>query len=339
MRVAVLGTGIMGTLHAELLAATTGVDEVLVADLDADRAAAAARAAGGRAIGPKEAWRLADAVVIATPAEVHAEAVEAAVAAGVPALCEKPLAGTLGDAIRLTERIQASGAVIQLGFQRRFDAGFAEARRLVESGALGALHLVSLTARDPRIEPQVQRLDDLEVGGLFLHSSVHDFDMARWLCGQDVDEVLAVGSRRDDPRPAVSDIETAVVTMRLAGGTLAVLDATLLDPTGYDTRAELVGDRDTVAVGLGPRTPLRRLDPAERPVEPWNHYLVRFRKAYAAELAAFLEVAQGERPAPATARDGLEAMRVAVAATRSYVERRWVAMSEVPGLALVEAYG
>lgn len=336
MKVAVLGTGIMGSLHAELLAATDGVDEVLVADLDPGRAAAVARAAGGRAIGLREVWSAADAIIIATPAEAHAAAVEAAVATGVPALCEKPLAATLAEAIRLAELVESSGALVQLGFQRRFDIGFAEARRLVASGELGQLHLLRLTAHDPRIESEVLGNDELEAAGLFLHSSVHDFDMARWLSGQEVVEVTAVGTRRDDPHPAASDLETAVVTMRLSGGTLAVLDATLLDPAGYDTRAELIGERDSAAVGMGPRTPIRRLDPAERPGQPWDHYLVRFRDAYAAELAAFLGVVRGERSVPVTARDGLEAMRIVVAATISVRERRSVALAEIRGPASVE---
>lgn len=333
MRVAVLGTGIMGSRHAELLAATDGVDEVLVADLDPDRAVAVARAAGGRAIGPQEVWAAADALVIATPSEAHAAAVEAAVSAGMPVLCEKPLAGTLAEAIRLAELAESSGAAVQLGFQRRFDAGFAEARRLVASNELGRLHFLRLTARDPRIEPSVRGDDTLEAAALFLQSSVHDFDMARWLSGQEVVELTAIATRRDDDHPAVSDLETAVVTLRLSGGTLALLEATLLDPAGYDTRAELIGEHDSAAVGLGPRTPIRRLDPALRPAQAWDHYLVRFRDAYAAELAAFLAVVRGERPVPVTARDGLEAMRIAVAATTSVRERRPVALSEIPGQA------
>jgi myo-inositol 2-dehydrogenase/D-chiro-inositol 1-dehydrogenase len=333
MRVAVLGTGIMGGLHAELLAASAEIDEVLVADLDPERAAAVARAAGGRAIDPREVWAAADALVVATPSEAHAAAVEAAVRAGMPVMCEKPLAGTLAEAIRLTELVESTGAAVQLGFQRRFDAGFAEARRLVASGELGRLHFLRLTARDPRIEPDVRGDDELETAGMFLHSSVHDFDMARWLSGQEVDELTAIATRRDDAYPAVSDLEIAVVTMRLSDGTLAVLEATLLDPAGYDTRAELIGERDSAAVGLGPRTPIRRLDPALRPAQAWDHYLVRFRDAYAAELAAFLAVVRGERAAPVTARDGLEAMRIAVAATTSVRERRAVALAEIPGQA------
>ena len=328
MRIAVLGTGSMGAFHARLLGAATRVDEVLVADLDPERAAAAARAAGGRAIGLEEALQ-ADAVIIATPAEVHAEAVEAAVAAGVPALCEKPLASTLADTIRLVELVESHAVPVQVGFQRRFDAGFREAHRLASSGELGALQLLRLTAHDPRIEPSV-RGEAMEVAGLFLHSSVHDFDMARWLSGQEVRELIAVATRRDDPHPAASDFETAVVTLQLTGGTLAVLDATLLDPAGYDTRAELIGERGSCAVGLGPQTPIRRLDPAETPADPWQHYLVRFRDAYAAELDAFLGVVRGERPVPAGVRDGLEAMRIAVAATRSVVERRPVNLNEIP---------
>jgi myo-inositol 2-dehydrogenase / D-chiro-inositol 1-dehydrogenase len=146
--------------------------------------------------------------------------------------------------------------------------------------------------------------------------------------------VTADGSGRDDPRPEdPRGIESATVLMRLADGALASLEASWLHPDGYDIRAELLTDAEHLTVGLSARTPARHLDwvaPDERERSPsWSGYLERFEPAYRAELEAFLAAARGEREPATTGWDGVEAMRIAVAATRSYVERRTVELAEV----------
>lgn len=332
MRVAVLGAGSMGRLHAEILGRAPGVDDLLVADLDADRARLVAEAAGGRAVAPGDAMRTADAVVIVTPPEYHREALLAAIERGLPAFCEKPLSVTLADTIDLTQRIEKAGASVQVGFQRRFDAGLARMQQMAADGRLGALELLRLAAHDP-IGPAwttaAARADD--VAPLFRDSSVHDFDLARWLTGQEAVEVHADGSGRGQPAPSdLAAIETAVVSIRMSGGTLVALDATLLNPIGYDIRAELIGSRDAVATGIGPRMPIRVLDGDAEVRDPWQSYLERFRDAYQAEMEAFLALSSGTGPSRCTARDGLEAMRIAVAASRSYLQGGRVRLAEIP---------
>ena len=168
-----------------------------------------------------------------------------------------------------------------------------------------------------------------EAAPLFLHSSVHDFDFVRWISGSEVAEVSVDGSRRDGSRPAdVRGVETAVITMRLESGALAVLEATWLHPGGYDIRAEILTERAHISAGLSPRTPARHVDWIE-PSDAWIGYLQRFEVAYRVELAAFVAAVRGECPPASVARDGLEALRVAVAATRAYVERRTVSLAEV----------
>ena len=333
MRVAVLGLGRIGRLHARILAEIPAVDEVVLSDVDASAVHAIATQIGGSAAAtPEEALGRADAVVIATPPESHAPLAHAALDAGLAVFCEKPLAADLEGSLALTERVEASGSAFQVGFQRRFDPGYAEARRRVETGELGELRLLRLTARDPFVEgpvsPGVSILRD---------SSVHDFDLARWLTRREVVEVTAIGSRPgvvDLPSP--EDARTLAVAMRLEDGIVAILDATWLHPFGYDIRTELVGSRDAVSVGLDARTPQHPVEPelraatdgnAEQPM--WQGYLERFADAYRLELEAFVEVARGKRPSPCTARDGLEAMRVAVAAARSLAEGRSVGVSSV----------
>ncbi len=339
MRVAVVGTGTMGGTHARLLASIDGVDEVLVVDADAKRASAVANDVRGSAMTFEAAIQAADAIVVATPPALHAEAVDAAVARGIPVLCEKPLTEDLASSLELTRRVEASGAHVEMGFQRRHEPGFVTARQAVVDGTAGRIQLLRLTAFDPRVQERPwSEWPVMDAAPLFLHSSIHDFDFTRWLTGQEVVELTADGSGRDDPRPAdPRGIETAVVTMRLSGGGLAVLEASWLHPTGYDSRVELVADGVHLTMGLSDRTPARHVDwPDAQPSPPWTHYLERYERAYRAELIAFLEACRGERPPASSARDGLEAMRIAVAATRAYSERRPVRIDEIPGIAGAE---
>jgi myo-inositol 2-dehydrogenase / D-chiro-inositol 1-dehydrogenase len=326
VRVAVVGAGGIGSLHASLLAGLDGVDEVLVVDTDAVRASSVAARAEGRAVAFDEALDQADAIVVATPPALHAQAVIPALAARRSVLCEKPLSETLDESLRMA----GLGGHLEVGFQRRHDPAFAAARA---SSQGGRVHLVHMTALDPVSVPRTaESWPAGEAAPVFLHSSVHDFDFVRWLTGQEVVEVTADGSRRDESRPDdPRGIESAVVLMRLSGGALASLDATWLHPAGYDVRAEIVTDREHLTMGLSGRTPARHLDwPSDGEATPgWAGYLDRFEAAYRNELVAFLSAARGESAPATTARDGVEALRIAIAATRSFAERRTVRLDEV----------
>ena len=330
MRVAVIGAGTMGGMHADLLGAMEEVESLFVVDADPARADDVARRAGGAAATFDEAVAAADAIVVATPPELHRAAVETALDAGLHVLCEKPLTESLASTIELTRRVEEQGSHLEVGFQRRHDAGFNAARETAQ----GRIHAIQLTAHDPLISVRSAGSGPPpEVAPIFRDSSIHDFDMARWLSGQEVAEVSVEAGTRDGRRPEdPREIESAIVTMRLSGGTLAVLDAAWLNPLGYDCRIELLSERAAVTAGLSPRTPALHAD-WTAPIDPWPGYLERFEDAYRAELAAFLACCRGVRPPSSSARDGLEAMRVAVAATLSHVERRRVSLDEVAGLA------
>ena len=323
MRMALLGAGRIGQLHGRLLAAQPKVDEVVIWDIDFDRAREAASAINGLAAPSlEEALRGADAAVIAASTNAHATLARETVDRRMPTFCEKPLAFDLPETLELVDRIEAAGVPFQVGFQRRFDPAYREARRLVESGDLGTVYLVRLIAHDHEPPPDAY----IPVsGGLFRDSSIHDFDALRWLLGQEVEEVYATGSVRGFPIfERHDDVDTAATVLRLADGTLGVLSQTRHDPLGYDIRMEIVGSRDAVAVGLGQRTPIRSLE-ADAPTlagPPWQTFLTRFEEAYRQELIAFIGVASGEAASPCTARDALEAMRISVAASRSRAEGR-----------------
>jgi myo-inositol 2-dehydrogenase/D-chiro-inositol 1-dehydrogenase len=323
VRVALLGAGRIGQQHGRLLAGQPAVDEVVVWDIDDGRAREAAGAIGGRAAPSLEdALRDADATVVAASTDAHASLVRASIGRGLPTFCEKPLAFDLPETMELVDYVEASGVAVQVGFQRRFDPAYREARRLVESGELGTVYLVRLIAHDH--EPPPDHYIPIS-GGLFRDSSIHDFDALRWLTGQKVEEVYAAGSVRGFPIFArYDDVDTAAAVLRLADGSLGVLSQTRHDPRGYDIRMEIVGSRDAVTVGLGQRTPLRSLEPDAPDLAgpAWQTFITRFDVAYREELLAFVRVASGEAASPCTARDALEAMRISVAAGRSRAEGR-----------------
>jgi myo-inositol 2-dehydrogenase / D-chiro-inositol 1-dehydrogenase len=332
MKVALLGAGRIGRLHGRLLAATAGVEEVVIADADPTRATQVAAEVGGTAAPAIEAAiGAADAVVIAAATTAHAELVRGSIARGLPTFCEKPLAADLEDTLAVAGEIERSGVPFQLGFQRRFDAGYREARRLVESGELGTLYAIRLAGHDPA-PPHESYIPTS--GGLFRDFSIHDFDILRWLTGREVEEVYADGGVRGFPVfGKYGDVDTGVATLRMIDGPFVTLTSARHDPLGYDIRAELFGSADSVSVGLGPRTPLRSVEPGVPPPggPAWADFVDRFNAAYAAEFAAFIGVARGDVPSPCTARDGVAALRIAEAATRSLHEHRPVRLEEIPG--------
>jgi len=330
MRVALLGAGRIGRFHAAVLTGLPDVSEVLVADLDASRAAEAAAACGATAVDSVEAAvAAADALVIAAATGAHAELIRAGLARRLPIFCEKPLALSLDETIQVTHEVEAAGQPFQLGFQRRFDAGYRAARHLVADGGLGTIYAFRLAGHDPA-PPHEAYIP--ASGGIFRDFSIHDFDVIRWLLGREVEEVYADGAvRAFEVFARYDDVDTAVATLRMDDGTIGVLTTARHDPLGYDIRAELFGARDSVSVGLGPSTPLRSVEPGVPPPAgpAWRDFINRFEAAYREELAAFLPVARGEAPSPCVARDGLAALRVAEAATRSRREHRPVRLTEI----------
>jgi myo-inositol 2-dehydrogenase/D-chiro-inositol 1-dehydrogenase len=332
MRVALLGAGRIGRLHARLLSGTQGVDQLVIADVNQEGAREVAAGVGATAAPTMDAaLDGADAVVIAAATGAHAELIRASIGRGLPTFCEKPLAANLEETVALAADIARSGVPFQLGFQRRFDAAYREVHRLVDSGELGTLYAVRLAGHDP--EPAHEGYI-AQSGGIFRDFSIHDFDVLRWLTGCEVEEVYADGGVRAFPVFAkYGDVDTAVATMRLVDGPFTVLTVTRHDPLGYDIRTEVFGSKDSVSVGLGPRTPLRSVEPGVPPPAgpPWRDFLVRFEAAYAAEFEAFMTVARREAPSPCTAADGLAALRIAEAADRSLHQHRPVKLEEIPG--------
>ncbi|MGH3107723.1 MAG: Gfo/Idh/MocA family protein, partial [Rubrobacter sp.] len=222
MKVGLLGAGRIGALHASVLARDPAVDEILVGDSDMQRAEEVAREVGGEA-GRIEAVLDSgpDAVVIAASTSAHAPLIRAAVEAGIPAFCEKPIALGYEETVEITQEVEESGATLQIGFQRRFDAGYSEARRLIESGALGTIYSVRLATHDPDPPPEEYIPNS---GGIFRDLHIHDFDALRWLTGGEVEEVYATGSVRTfDFFAEHGDVDTSAALIRMKDGVVAVL--------------------------------------------------------------------------------------------------------------------
>lgn len=327
LRIGLLGAGRIGARHAASLAGTEGVAEVVVADADPDRAAAVARETGTRAARSVDevfAPPVVDAVVVATPTATHAALVGRAARAGLPAFCEKPLAPDVAGTEAALRAAGAAGTLLQIGFQRRFDAGFLAARRALRSGALGRVHTIRCVTSDAA-PPPAEFL--ARSGGLIHDCMIHDFDAVRWLTGREVVEVYARGSDAGGPlyREA-GDVDTACALLTLDDGTLVTVTATRCNGAGYDVRTELSGERDQWAAGLDARTPLTSAEPgpATPPERPWTDCLERFADAYRAELAAFVRAVRGEAPNPCPGVEGLHALRIAVACETSRREGRAV---------------
>lgn len=338
MRVALLGAGRIGSAHAGTLRRLVGVDELLIADVDLDRArravddSAAGRVADGRATSINEAFaRRPGAVVIATPTPVHAELILRAARAGIPTFCEKPLAGSLASTIEVVEQVEALEARVQVGFQRRFDAGYRTAKDALQSGSIGEIRRIHMLTCDPS-PPPAEYIGTS--GGIYRDCHVHDFDILRWVTGQEVEWVFATGSNRGaDFFAAADDVDESAALLKLTDGTLVTVQGSRYNGAGYDVRMELAGTEGTRSVGLSSRSPLVSAEPdtdvPDHP--PWRTFQERFAAAYASELAAFVDVATGRTDSPCTPREALEALYVAEAADLSRRESRAVHLKEVRG--------
>ncbi|MEW2176503.1 Gfo/Idh/MocA family oxidoreductase [Streptomyces sp. NPDC005406] len=332
MRIGLLGTGRIGSFHAGVLARHPAVEALVVADADPARAAAVAGRTGARAVATvTEVFDAGvDAVVIASATAAHAALIGHAVRAGLPAFCEKPVAVDLAGTLRALRDAERAHSVLQLGFMRRFDAGYAAARAAVRGGALGRLHTVRTATSDPAPPPAAYLPLS---GGLFRDCLIHDFDMVRWVTGREVTRVYATGS---DAGPAMfraaGDVDTAAALLTLDDGTLVTATSTRCNGAGYDVRMELAGEVDQITVGLGHRTPLTSAEPdgPGAPADPWPGFLERFGPAYEAELDAFVRLVRGEAANPCDGREALRALRIAEACEVSRRERRPVELTEIP---------
>ncbi|WP_406278389.1 Gfo/Idh/MocA family oxidoreductase [Embleya sp. NBC_00896] len=312
MRVGVLGVGRIGAFHARALAAMDEVEQVVVADADHARAEAFAVEAGVEAgadarveaASVADVYAKVDAVVIAAPTAVHADLLRRAADAGLPILCEKPIALDPAIARDVVAYVHARGAGLHVGFQRRFDPMYVAARAAVRAGAVGTLTRVHAVSVD-RQPPHPAFVPGS--GGIYRDTHIHDFDIVPWVTGVPIVEVTAIGANRGaDVFRENDDVDVSAVLFRLADDTLGTAHAGRQHAPGYDVRLEVAGTAGTHACGGVTE----------------GDFLTRFGDAYRAELAAFVAMVAGRAASPCTGAEALAAQAVAEACVVSRREGR-----------------
>lgn len=329
MRIGLAGAGRIGARHAAALREMPEVDSLVVADADAARARSLAAGLGVRAadsVGELFEAGL-DGLVVAAATEAHAALVARGVAAGVPVFCEKPLAPDLDGTFQAVRSAAAAGVPVQVGFQRRFDAGYVAAREAVAGGRLGWLHTVRSCSFDPAPPPPSYVPGS---GGLFRDCVIHDLDAIRYVTGREVATVAAVGANRgDEVFRRHGDVDTGAALLTLDDGALCLLAATRYNAAGYDVRLELFGSKDSIVAGLDERTPATGLPGGPPPRRPYTGFLDRFADAYDAELRAFVGLVAGRHGNPCPPEEALEAFYLAEACELARRENRIVEVAEV----------
>ena len=273
-----------------------------------------------------------EAVVITASSGLHVGLIHQAAEAGKHIFCEKPVAFEPEPIEEVRDAVQKAGVRLQVGFNRRSDPGLLDLMETIGGGQVGDVHTVRVTNRDPKAPP----IDFVKrSGGLFFDFVIHDFDTVRFLSGSEIVEVYAVGAVLVDPEiGAAGDIDTAVVTLRLASGALAVIDNSRQAVYGYDQRFEVFGSAGSVAVDN--TTPSTRVVSTTGGVvgsTPHDGFVTRYREAFIGELRSFLAAVRGDAPVVAGAEDALAAVRAACAARESFEQQRPVRLAETAAVA------
>ncbi|AYY13919.1 dehydrogenase [Actinobacteria bacterium YIM 96077] len=330
MRIGFVGVGRIGASHADVVRQHPDVTDVVIADADPQRAAKVATDLGVRSVERTEdAYDGADAVVIAAATSAHADLITAAARAGLPFFCEKPVAPDVAGTVQVLGEVERSGVAHQIGFMRRFDAGYTAAREAVRAGSLGELRRVHMVTADA--EPPPAGYVPYS-GGIFRDCHVHDFDILRWVTGREVTEVYATGANRGAAYFSdAGDVDESAALLTLDDGTIVTAQGSRYNGGGYDVRMEVAGTAATYAVGLNEQSALISAEPGvDFPTDPpFREFWSRFLPAYRAEINAFINVAKGELASPCTVADALESFYVAEASTRSRLEHRPVRIEEV----------
>ncbi len=334
LKIGIIGAGRIGKVHTEsIMRYVAGATVKSVADpYMTEETAAWAKSMGVEKVGKDYREILADpeidAVLICSSTDTHSPISLEAIAAGKHIFCEKPVDHDLGKIKAVMEALEGSDVKYQVGFNRRFDHNFAAAREAVASGKIGDLAVLKITSRDPGAPP----VSYIKVsGGIFLDMTIHDFDMVRFVSGDEVEEVYAAGGVTVDPAIGeAGDIDTAVITLRLRSGAIAVIDNCRRASYGYDQRLEAFGSKGQVAIANDTQSSAVVSDAngvtAEKPL---HFFLERYMQAYASEVAAFVDAVANDKPVPVGIEAGLQSVLIGIAAKRSLELNRPVRLSEI----------
>ncbi|RTE10784.1 inositol 2-dehydrogenase [Paenibacillus whitsoniae] len=332
MRIGIIGAGRIGKIHADNLLRIPEVEIIAVSDLFAGPELDAWAAARNIPLVTKDSSILIqhaeiDAIFICSSTDTHVPLIEQAAKAGKHIFCEKPISMDIAQTEAAIAEVQKAGVKLQIGFNRRFDHNFKRVQEVVQNGGIGEPHIIKITSRDPN----PPHIDYVKVsGGIFMDMMIHDFDMARYVSGSEVEEVYAIGNVLINPDFAQhGDVDTAVVSLRFANGALGVIDNSRQAVYGYDQRVEVFGSKGSVAVANDhPNTAVISTADAIVSDKPLHFFLERYQTAYIEETQMFIDAILNDKPVPVSGEDGVQAERIALAAKLSARLGRPVKVSE-----------
>jgi myo-inositol 2-dehydrogenase/D-chiro-inositol 1-dehydrogenase len=333
LNVGIIGAGRIGKVHAETIAfRLPEATPVAIADLNREAAEQVAARCGIPKVAESSEEIFADprieAVLICSSTGTHADLVVQAAEAGKHIFCEKPIDHSLAKIDRALAAVAKAGVKLQIGFNRRFDANFARVRQAVASGEIGTPHLMHIVSRDPAPPP----VSYVKVsGGIFLDMTIHDFDMARFLIGDEVEEIYTAAGVMVDPEIGkAGDLDTALVVLRFRSGVIGAIDNSRKAVYGYDQRVEILGSQGSIATGnCYPNQAVISTATAVRRDLPLNFFMDRYTDSFANELRAFVAAVLEDKPTAVTGIDGRIPVVMGLAARKSYDERRPVRLDEV----------
>ena len=322
VRIGIIGAGRIGKVHCESIGRyVKNAVVACVADPFMDEGTEQTLRALGAEKVTKDyreilADKSVDAVLICSSTDTHAQISVEAIKAGKHVFCEKPVDHDVKKILTVKEALQGGGVKYQVGFNRRFDHNFEAVKKAIDAGRIGHLDVLKICSRDPA----APSADYIKVsGGIFLDMTIHDFDMVRYLSSDEVESVYAVGGVTVDKAIGeAGDIDTAVVTMKLKGGALAVIDNCRRAAYGYDQRAEAFGSLGQIAVANDASSTAVISDAnGVTAGKPLYFFLERYMQAYVKEVSEFVRCIEEDRPVPVGIEDGLQAVVIGLAAKRS----------------------
>jgi myo-inositol 2-dehydrogenase / D-chiro-inositol 1-dehydrogenase len=333
LNIGLIGAGRIGGIHAANIAnRIPNARLAAVADIDLEAAKSVADEMHVETAVADYAELLGDedlqAIVICSATDTHTPIIMDAAAAGKHIFSEKPLDFDLGRIDKALQAVETAGVKLQVGFNRRFDPNFRKVKEMAAEGKIGEPHILRITSRDPEPPP----LDYVKVsGGIFLDMTIHDFDMARYITGSEVEEVYVIGGVMIDPRiEEFGDLDTVIITLRFENGVIGTIDNSRKAVYGYDQRIELFGskgmistenetlDRHTYSSAEGIQSPL-----------PLYFFLERYTESYFREMQSFVDSVENDTPLEVTGADGRAPVVIGLAARKSYDENRPVALKEI----------
>ena len=332
--IGVIGLGRMGQVYATFSASQLADAKlVAVADMRPEVVASFADHIGGAKTYTDYHDLLADpnvqAVIVTTPTSTHRDVVIAAAAAGKFIFCEKPTALTLAATDEMIAAVEKAHVMFQVGFMRRFDTGYAAAKRQIEAGAIGDPVVIRSIGRDP-FRTSLEYANPAVSGGLILDMAIHDFDLLRWLMGDEVQRVYTeVASLVYPELETVGDVDNAMINLRFEGGGLGNVEVSRTANYGYDIQCNVIGTKGALQIGYLQETPILLLTPEGARHDVVPHFPQRFGTAYTTQIAHFVECLRDDKSPSVTHVDARAALQIGLAATRSQHEGRIVYVNEI----------